>query len=142
MRRKNKAQSIVEVVIGVLILIPVGLVLLDLAALIVANSVNDELVKRAARAAANLGTRDDAQQAVDSIKEDFTKTNQGFVKSVDALQIVNFDEKGTKGVTVHSDITVAVPVPVPFTPLGRDFKFQAEATEPIVGIDPSGPGAE
>lgn len=141
MNRKKKAQSLIEVVVGVLILIPVGLVLLDLAALVVANSVNDELAKRAARAAANMGSQSDAQRAVDAVKDDFDKSKHGFVRSVNGLNVIAFDEKGNSGVRVRSDITVVVPAPIPFTPLGQDFNFRAEAQEPIVGIEPAGPGS-
>jgi hypothetical protein len=51
--RQNRAQSIIETVVGVMVLIPIVLFLLDIAVLVMANTANDNLAKSACRAAAS-----------------------------------------------------------------------------------------
>jgi len=132
-RRSRKGQGILEVMVGLLVLVPLALAMLDLAAIVLANQANDEIAKRAARAAASQSTRSSASTAVSQLKDSIKPT--GMIKSVDELAVVDFATSGTQEVRVRSKISLALPVPIPFVHNSANLKFAAEAVEPIVGIE-------
>ncbi|CAN5572537.1 hypothetical protein BH10CYA1_BH10CYA1_21600 [soil metagenome] len=138
--RNTKGSSIVETAAGLILLIPIVLFLVDVAAMVVAQTENDKLAKACARAAAEFP--------------------QGDARAVNAAQLVYAGQKvsnllspigfGTPGgspplpsgspsytsgaglVTCQTTIVCTLPVPVPF--LGNSsVSFNAKATEPIVG---------
>lgn len=53
MTLRNRAQSITEVIVGLIVLVPVILILIDIGSLIIASAVNSDICRAAARAAAN-----------------------------------------------------------------------------------------
>jgi len=132
-RYSQKGQGLLEVMVGLLVLVPIGLAMLDLAAIVLANQANDEIAKRAARAAASQSTLSSASTTVRQLKDSMKAA--GMIKTLDELSVVEFATGGDQGVRVRSRITLALPVPIPFIPNSGNLKFVAEAVEPIVGIE-------
>ena len=62
-QKKSRGASLVEVVAGLFIIIPLFLCIIDLSAIVVGQIVNDALAKRAARAAAQKKNSGDANTA-------------------------------------------------------------------------------
>ena len=52
-RRRAKAQSLVELTDGLLVLVPIILIFFDLAVIVIGVQVNDQTCKQAARAASS-----------------------------------------------------------------------------------------
>lgn len=140
LRRDQKAgQGAVELVTGVLILVPVMLFLFDIMVLVLANQANDDVAKRACRAAANQASMADAetaaQQIVDEINTQYEKG--GYIKKI-ILQSygsnkLKWDADQDGHVELRTQIQVQLPVPVPF--IGNDsVQLVAQAGETIVAI--------
>ncbi len=130
--RRKKGSSIVETAAGLILLIPIVLFLVDVAAMVVAQTENDKLAKACARAAAEHPAGPLANTAAQNVY-----TNQ---KSSNLLTKAPFNPSGypiynaaNPGmVTCKTTITCTLPVPVPF--IGNSaVAFNAQATEPIVG---------
>lgn len=130
--RKQKGSSIVETAAGLILLIPIVLFLVDVAAMVVAQTENDKLAKACARAAAEYPAND--PQAVTAAQNVYN--NQ---KNSNLLQTAAFGAASGSPtylapgmVTCKTTITCTLPVPVPL--LGNSsVAFNAVATEPIVG---------
>ena len=58
---RNRGQSLVELVVGIAVLIPIMLVIFDLAVIVIAVQMNDSTCREAARVAAS-GSPSDVQQ--------------------------------------------------------------------------------
>ncbi len=129
--RRRKGSSIVETAAGLILLIPIVLFLVDVAAMVVAQTENDKLAKACARAAAEYPQGALATAAAQSVY-----TNQ---KSSNLLTKAAFSAASGSPlylnpgmVTCKTTITCTLPVPVPF--IGNSaVAFNAQATEPIVG---------
>lgn len=151
-------SAIAETVAGLLILLPVFMLLLDVMSLVIAQSVNDDLAKQAARFAGQqqLVTTTNSSGAV--VPDTTTMTNQAYTLANNYVSntpyataasgiitnasivnnTVNFNIT-TGQVQVITQIQCNLPIAVPFG--GPSFTiFQAQATAPIVGIQPS-PGS-
>jgi hypothetical protein len=63
---RRSAQSIIEVCIGIVVLIPVCLILIDLAVMLHAVELNDQVCRHAVRAAA-AGAPEDARQRAETV---------------------------------------------------------------------------
>src|SRR5271170_6275427 len=80
-RAKNqRGQELIEVVGGMIFLIPVLLAMLDLAVYILGQQMADKYTKAAARAAANQGTAANATSAAQNALSNFGKS--GFITSM------------------------------------------------------------
>ncbi len=131
-RISEAGEMLVELFLALLVLIPLALFLLDIAAVIIANQVNDQLAKRACRAAANQVTLAQAQKAVEQIALQFKPG--GIFNKLESLDVIQFDSNGSDGVRVRSILKISLPVPVPLTTQGTSVSFRAEAHEPIVAL--------
>lgn len=125
--RKTKGSSIVETAAGLILLIPIVLFLVDVAAMVVAQTENDKLAKACARAAAEFPSSNSGGQNTAAMG---VYNNQ---KRSNLLTPTAFALNSSGGlVTCNTTITCTLPVPVPF--LGNSsVAFNAKATEPIVG---------
>jgi Flp pilus assembly protein TadG len=125
--RDRKGSSIVETAAGLILLIPIVLFLVDVAAMVVAQTENDKLAKACARAAAeypsNSGTASNAANLVYTNQKDSTLLTKQSLTGPTAVAGM---------VTCQTNIKCNLPVPVPFigTP---SVLFSAKATEPVVG---------
>jgi len=139
--RNRKGSSIVETAAGLILLIPIVLFLVDVAAVVVAQTENDKLAKACARAAAEFPSGDaKAKQAAKDVYDNQRKSNLLTVVPIGTpvgaspqLPSGEPDYSGAAGmVTCRTEIVCTLPVPVPF--IGKSaVNFDAQATEPIVG---------
>ena len=125
--RRCHGQGIVEGTCGMLLIIILGLFMTDIFAIAAGASVNDELVKRAARAAAGQPSLAAATTAVNTIQSQFPVA--GIVSHIDPVTIANFDPSHGGGVRVRSRLTVTLPIPVPFNSDLSVISLQAEDQE-------------
>ncbi|MBZ0187144.1 MAG: hypothetical protein K8F91_12930 [Candidatus Obscuribacterales bacterium] len=135
-KRRKKAVSLVEVVAGLFIIVPLFLCLLDLSAIVIGQIVNDALAKRAARAAAQKSTSADANAAAQTIISAYQLNG---IVSQASIVTVDFNAGGSGNVIVETQVQINVPAPIPFVPLlANNRNMNARATEPIVML-PAGP---
>lgn len=132
-RRKN-GQGLVEVCVGAVFLVVIGLAILDLGTFVLGGDVCSNLAKQAARAAGNAASAAEAQQAVQNVHEQFKASN---VFRDLSLTMTNFDNTTTGLTTVAGRLTIVLPVAVPLLQIGPAYTIQTQATEPIVGIAPA-----
>lgn len=134
-RRDTKGGAIIETVAGLFVLVPIVLFLVDGIAMVLAQTANDALAKRCARAAASADTTANATVAMNSVINGFSNP---VITNVSAQMLGPFDETGDPNatVTVRTQITFSFPVQVPFVGVTTQ-DFVADATEPIVGTVPN-----
>jgi Flp pilus assembly protein TadG len=145
-RRRSSGSGLVETAAGLILVIPVLLALLDVAALVLAQTANDTLAKKCARAAATVpetGTQAQLDTAVNEVFNEYADSS--LIQKVSAATSRNpaSSTAPPAGVTlppdsVRCDVVVKckLPVPVPFGgPSSQNF--QAYAVEPIVAQPPN-----
>jgi Tfp pilus assembly protein PilV len=124
--RTQRGQGLIEILVGSIVLIALGWLGLDTAAIVLANSANDGLAKSAARAAANQIDQGAAQEAAKKSIDHFAKS--GVITSVKMEGNIDYSPK--KQVVVKTVMEVKPPVSF----LGFEtITFHAQAVEPIVG---------
>ncbi|MBZ0185497.1 MAG: hypothetical protein K8F91_04530 [Candidatus Obscuribacterales bacterium] len=149
--RKNKAQSTVELVVGLLVLVPLVLVLFDLAVIVLGVQVNDQTCRQAARAAASgdpntalsraqaIIDRANKQQKANSIVNRFTLVTP-ITFSPSSIPTDADDLAANFGGTVSGTVTVETIVDIyPFVvPIvysgGSAMQFRASQTYPITFV--------
>jgi hypothetical protein len=129
--RPARGQSIIEVVVGGLILVPIVLAIIDLAVVVLGGEICNDLAKQAARSAANAGSQPEALAAVVDVQSHFhaSGTYSGLT-----LTLSQYDGTPTGIATVQSSVTIILPVPIPFLNVGPSMGVKSQATETIVGI--------
>lgn len=155
--RRKTAQSIVEMVIGVIVLVPIVLILFDVAVLVLASSAADSLAKSACRAAAsatdpatNQGNATVAEAASLDVCSKFGTST--IIQPAGGSFQTGFCYKGPGGGAPTGPegaalaplqpgqcgviVTFRVSVPVPFGPLLSTVNLRAQAVEPIVALPP------
>lgn len=165
-RAGPRGQSIVETIVGIMVLIPIALFLIDIGAVVLGNIANDQLAKTAARAAGS-ATDPSLQSgtAIAGYNAALTAT-QGFAESPiinkpaggsfltaycwNGYGTPDFQSSPWPGGTPPPSIgdvavitTMKIKLPIPFPFLPEFFEFKAKNVEPIVSIaagqtDPSG----
>lgn len=135
--RNQKGQGLVEVsVVSGVIMVPAVLFMLDLIFLFAANSLNDQFVKVAARAAASQSTAAGAEVAARKAIEKFPKSTLIPNLEVTKVEYVAPNEPGAqKLVVVKTKMNTVIPMPFPF--LVEKPVFQAGAVEPITALPPN-----
>lgn len=135
-RRNGRGQSITEVIIGGMVLVPVVLAIIDLAVVVIGGEIVNDLAKQAARAAANSVDGAEANTAVQDVVKTFSTspTYKNLTLSLD-----KYDGTHDGQTTVLASVTVVLPVPVPFLNVGPTIALKTQATEAIVGIAPPRP---
>ncbi len=118
----GRGQGFIEVVSVALVLIPLALALLDLIVVVIANSMNDTAAKNCARAAANQGDQNSANQA--AAKALATFNSSAIVHSINQQCTWTTDTATVK-------TTMVVNLPVPFPGFGQ-LTFVAQDVEPVV----------
>lgn len=158
---RRSGQSLVELMGGLLLIIPVALLLLDAGVILAANLSNVDLSKRAARAAASVLNNDgqsDGQTslgAASQVTENFAKSS-----TISKVEVSYFDwEPNSAGnsfsrgaqpaqaaaplpgqVTVVTSMTIVPPVCFPGMP--KSLQANAQSIQPIVGLPPVAPIAQ
>ncbi len=139
--RYSKGQSAVELVVGLLILIPILLFLIDIGSLVLANYVNDDVCQRTCRAAANQGDKQTALAAATTVLAKITP-QQGMIGSIELMDPatgqtpandIDFDSMSPGNVIVSTRVTANLPVPIPF--MGDSVtKFVTRSSLPITAL--------
>ena len=135
-RSVSTGASLVEVTVGLFIMIPMFICIIDLSAIVIGQIVNDGLAKRAARAAAHQRDATAANNAAQNVVNAYQVN--GIVSQAN-LQQITFNQGNSGNVVIQTRVRINVPAPIAFVPLlqsGRDM--DARATEPIVML-PAGP---
>jgi Flp pilus assembly protein TadG len=128
-KQEFRGQSILEVAVGMLILIPIVLAILDLVVLVLGQEANNDLAKRAARAASHYATDGQARTAADQVINSFQSS-----KILTNPTKAGFQYNVNGNVVVETSLQVNLPVPVPFTKNLNNQVMRARATEPIVSL--------
>jgi hypothetical protein len=116
---------LIEAVTAAIVLVPIGLCLLDLIVLVIADSMNDTAAKNAARAAANMP---DFNSALAAAKQSLTATQNSSI--VTSLSIATLDyPDANDSVTCQTIMQVRLPVPFPGI---SSITFKAKDSEPIL----------
>ena len=128
--RGKKGQSLVEAMIGFMVLIPIGLMVVNLVTVLSATQANEQWAESAARAAACRGDMISAKQAAEVALQRFQPSN--VMNSIQVDQVQYDPVKGQ--VTVSTIMMVTVPVP---SPLLNTMECHAASVQPIVAIPAS-----
>jgi Flp pilus assembly protein TadG len=134
-QRKKSGSGIIETAAGLILLIPVLLILIDIAAVVLAQTANDALAKQCARAAADLPSTAPSTnpQMISAATNSYNNySNSSVVTKGAAGNTLTVVDNGDGTVTVRTWITCTLPVPVPFGG-PASTGFEAFSTEPIVG---------
>lgn len=129
--QRRNGQSMVELTAGLFVLIPIVLAILDLVVIVLGQEANNDLAKRAARAASHHETSAKAQAAVDDVISKFGAS--GLLSNPTK---VDFQYNANGNVVVETSVQINLPVPVPFADSYNHQVMHAKATEPIVGLPP------
>lgn len=140
--RKNCGSGLVETAAGLIFLIPVLFILIDVAALVIAQTQNDSLAKKCARAAAEMpydSTKAKQLTAAQAAMSLYGKSTLCAPVALTTNDIV-YPDAGVNSppqqVQVTTTVNCLLPIPVPFG--GPAFQtFKAFSTEPIVGQLPN-----
>src|SRR5579875_555483 len=129
---RRAGQSIIEAIVGLMVFVIIALAMLDVGALVMATTINNDMAARAARVAASQNTFANAKAAVQKLNFPtspiITSVNQtltqGQTNSGNAKQATSTN-------TVTSVVEVRLPVPVPFVP-GTSKQLTTTATAPAL----------
>ena len=123
--RNTRGQSLIEVMLGLLVIIPIGLAAVDIVVLTQSSQNNEELAETAARAASTKGNEASATNAVQQIVQRVARNNVVQDVQIDDLKY----DLGKGMVSVSLLMTVKLPIPFPnFTTV----TCRADAVQPIV----------
>jgi len=123
--KRKRGQALIETIVGLFIFVPVVLFLIDVIALVMAQTANDALAKDCARAAAEEVDQAQAQTACNQVKVNFSSP-------VLRINTVNVTAYSDETVTVVTNATFTFPVAIPMFGVSTQ-EFGATATEPVVG---------
>lgn len=132
--RRATGTAIMETLIGLFVLLPVFLLLLDVIALVIAQSVNDDLAKQGARLEANLSANDNGVAAQNYVGGTPYAGTAGLVTHA-TVDMSKYNWTDKTSVTVVTQVRCNLPVPVPLG--GPSYQmFEAQATSAILGEPP------
>jgi Flp pilus assembly protein TadG len=134
-QRKNRGSGLVETAAGLILVIPVLLCLIDVAALVLTQTANDALAKQCARAAAEAPIQPPggAQAAADGAFAHYADTT--LMQKVSCVATPSSGTDPTDTVRVDTVVICKLPVPIPFGGPATQ-QFQAFSVEPVVGQAP------
>jgi Flp pilus assembly protein TadG len=123
--RAEVGQSLVETLLGFVIIIPIGLASVDITAMVIANHLNEHLADSAARAAANQIDSEQARKTAQDIVDAFNIAPP--INDVN-LETISYD-LAKEQVTVITSVNVNLPVPFG---TNNHVLLRANAAQPIV----------
>lgn len=147
MTRKQRAASIIEMVAGLIVLIPLVLLFIDLGAVGLGVMVNGDMAKKSARAAAAAA---DGTAAIQAAQNAVAGVNtQGGLLQISLAYMKWQPPSATTAaatfgnptgnvtptpgqVLAATTVTVRLPAPLPMLP--RNQKFTCISIQPIVGV--------
>jgi Flp pilus assembly protein TadG len=128
--RNRRGASLVEAIVGFVVIIPIGLAAVDVAVLISASQTNEQIAEQAARAAGCQRSEKGAQKAAEESVSQTQLTNMITQLTCDP---VVYDLTSGQ-VTVFINMQVTMPVPMPFL---NQFDLRAGSIQPIVAFPAS-----
>src|SRR4029450_5223604 len=128
-RRKRNGQALAEVLAGAFILVTICLFGIDLLFMAIANQLNDDLAKNAARIAGAQAAKIKALHAAEDTIDAFYKS-----KLIPHVGMADFEYVSKQTVRVKTIMQIVLPVPFPGV---SNLKFQAQAIESITGDVPT-----
>jgi hypothetical protein len=142
--RASQAQSTIELMAGLMILLPLFLAALDITIIIVANQVNDNACRDAARVAANgRPTADETTSRAELVLRRASQSS-GYIHGPTLISVTpvdikppsaNFGGSYQGNVRVETKVTVNLPVPIPGL-LPAIQEFYASQEYPVTFIEP------
>lgn len=124
-RRRKHGASLVETMVGFIILIPIGLAAVDLVTLISCSQNNEQWAELAARAAAGMHSEQGAIKAAEDAISDCEITPVVLALQIDELK---FDVRAQQ-VSVSTAMEVKMPIPFPWL---SQVTCHANSVQPIV----------
>jgi Flp pilus assembly protein TadG len=152
LRSGKNGSAIIETLAGLFILIPVFLLLIDIIALVIAQSINDDIAKQAARYAAQApavynsdgsvnttSMQSAALAAANQYLEQNCTNYTGSSGIVSNAEVISCTFDPVNGIQIITQIKCDLPVAVPFGG-PSSTTFRAQFTEAPVDIQPT-PGS-
>lgn len=133
--RQPKGSSLIETIMGSILIIMIALFLVDVASVVICQTQNDAFAKHIARSAANQINYATGSSAMADVVSEFKKNNTSNICTYQ--KAVLGADAGWTQVVARTEVTCVFPVPIPFGP--SSMNFDAEATEPVVGTVPPAP---
>lgn len=124
--RRASAQTLIEAMVGFIVLIPIALFAVDVVALLSTAQSNEQWAETAARAAGSCSSETMAQNAVKNSLKRFVPSS--IVSSLE-LEKITFDQINGQ-VTVATVMQINVPIPLPWM---NQFQLRASAIQPLLG---------
>lgn len=135
-QRRNKGQGLIEVVVmAIVFIVPIALFFIDVFAVVASNSINDNYVKNAARAAASQPNAQEAKAAAMEAIAKFKGSGVISISLVDCDYRPARDNGGIAKVTVRTSLRLQLPAPLPA--VNNRPQFVAQAVETITGLPPA-----
>ncbi len=132
-KRQNKAQSLVELAFGASIIVLACPFLIDLLVLVITADINNDIVGKAARVAANQTNVSNISTAVASVQTNSLPPNNPIIKG---LQLTASAPDSNNLITVTSKMTINLPFGIPgFTQ--NSLVLTAAASDPAANINPN-----
>ena len=125
LRKTRRGQTLLEAIAGFAVIIPLGLMAVDLVTVLSTSQSNEQWAEMAARAACSQGNEQAAKQAAENALKRCQLSN--LIKSI-SVETVDYD-LGKGQVTIGTTMEVAMPVPFPFL---SQIECHASAIQPIV----------
>jgi Flp pilus assembly protein TadG len=130
-KERTSGQSLVETMSAFFILIPVGLVAIDIVCLVSSTQQNEQVAEMAARAAATQFSQDKAENAA---KEAIAQVQPSPVIVSVTMENLTYDPV-QGNVSVSTIMDVRLPIPFPFF---SQVNCRASSVQPIVSIPAPG----
>lgn len=127
MRRSGRGASLVEAIVGFIVIIPIGLAAVDIVSLIATSQTNEQAAEQAARAAACQRSDQGAQKAAQDSIDQMQPNSMMCAITIDT---VTYDPAHGQ-VTVFTNMQVQMPIPMPFL---NKVNLRASAMQPIVAF--------
>jgi hypothetical protein len=125
--RSNRGTSLIEVLAGMMVIVPIGLASIDFYVVIIGNQINNRLVEDAARSAGNQLGSNNAESAA-------RQTVDGFQFQAPVVNVTLSDfNYNVNSQQVLAGTTLTLNLPVPIMQLSS-ITLHATAIEPIVAI--------
>jgi hypothetical protein len=133
-----KGSAITETAVGLFVLMPIFLILVDIIALVIGQTINDDIAKNAARYAAQGSNATSAQTLAETYMSGCAYTGpSGLVTGAHIVGIVNWTNSTTKVIT---EVTINLPIAVPLLNIKQQV-MQSQFTETSIGVPATVPGS-
>lgn len=124
-KRRSRGQSLIETMIGFIVLIPIGLAAVNVVCLVSTTQTNEQMAELAARAAAQRVCITSAKKAASDVIADCERNS-----IVQNIQLTDIDFDPANGhVTVNTEMEVKLPVPIPGFSVAT---CKASSVQPII----------